>query len=104
MNILLPWYEDLKFKVAQSCPTLCNPVDCSLSASSIRGIFQARILEWVAISFSRGCSRPRDWTQVSHITGRCFTVWASKEAFKVWSTGILLWQQMVNMQEMIICV
>ena len=52
MNILLPWYEDLKFKVAQSCPTLFNPMDCSLTASSIHGIFQARILEWVAISFS----------------------------------------------------
>ena len=44
------WSES---EVAQSCPTLCNPVDCSLPGSSVHGIFQARILEWVAISFSR---------------------------------------------------
>ena len=47
-------------EVAQSCPTLCDPVDCSLPGSSVHGIFQARILEWVAISFSRGSSQPRD--------------------------------------------
>ena len=47
-------------EVAQSCPTLCNPMDCTLPGSSIHGIFQARILEWVAISFSRKSSRPRD--------------------------------------------
>ena len=52
-------------EVAQSCPTLCGPMDCSLRGSSVRGIFQARILEWVAISFSKWSSRPRDWTQVS---------------------------------------
>ena len=46
--------------VAQSCPTLCSPIDCSLPGSSISGIFQARVLEWVAISFSRGSSQPRD--------------------------------------------
>ena len=49
----------------QSCPTLCDPMDCSLSGSSIHGIFQARVLEWVAISFSRGSSWPRYQTQVS---------------------------------------
>ena len=47
---------------AQSCPTLCNPVDCGPPGSSVHGIFQARILEWVAISFSRGPSWPRDWS------------------------------------------
>ena len=57
-------------EVAQSCPTLCNPMDCSLPGSSVHGILQARILEWVAISFSRGSSRPRDRTQVSCIVGR----------------------------------
>ena len=61
-------------EVAQSCPTLCDPMDCSPPGSSIHGIFQARILEWVAISFSRGSSRPKDRTQVSRIAGRCFTV------------------------------
>ena len=60
-------------KVAQSCPTLCNPVDYSLPGSSIHGILQAGILEWVAISFSRGSSRPRDQPRVSHIAGRRFT-------------------------------
>ena len=62
----------LESEVAQSCPTLCDPKDCSLPDSSIHGILQARILEWVAISFSRGSSRPRDRTQVSRIGGRCF--------------------------------
>ena len=63
-------------EVAQSCPTLCYPMDCSLPGFSMHGIFQARMLEWVAFSFSRGSSRPRGWTQVSHIAGRRFTVWA----------------------------
>ena len=54
-------------EVAQSCPTLCDPMDCNLPGSSVHGIFQARVLEWVAISFSRGSSRPRDWTWVSCI-------------------------------------
>ena len=59
-------------EVAQSCPTLCDPMDCSLPGSPVRGILQARTLEWVAISFSRGSSQPRDWTQVSSIAGRSF--------------------------------
>ena len=71
-------YHEVKWsEVAQSCPTLCDPMDCSPPGSSVHGIFQARILEWVAISFSRGSSRPRDWTRVSCIVGRCFTIWAS---------------------------
>ena len=68
-------------EVAQSCPTLCDPMDCSLSGSSIHGIFQARILEWLAISFSRRSSRPRDRTQVFRIVGRRFTIWATREVF-----------------------
>ena len=71
-------------EVAQSCPTLCDPMDCSLQGSSIHGIFHARVLEWIAISFSRGSSQPRDWTSVSHIAGRGFTVWATKEAPREW--------------------
>ena len=63
-------------KVVQSCPTLCDSMDCSLPGSSYE-IFQARVLEWVAISFSRGSSPPGDWTQVSHIVGRHFTVWVT---------------------------
>ena len=50
-------------EVAQPCPTLCDPMDCNLLGFSIHGILQARILEWIAISFSRGSSRPRDRTR-----------------------------------------
>ena len=56
------------------------PVDCSQSGSSLHGILQARIVEWVAISFSKGSSRPRDQTWVSHIPGRRFNLWATREA------------------------
>ena len=52
-------------EVAQLCPTLCYPMDCSLPGFSVRGIFQAIVLEWIALSFCRGSSRPRDQTQVS---------------------------------------
>ena len=69
-------------EVAQSCLTLCNPMDCSLPGSSIYGIFQAIVLEWIAISFSRGSSRPRDQTRVSRIVDRRFTVWATREVLK----------------------
>ena len=58
---------------------LCDPKDCSPTSSSVHGILQARILEWVGISFSRWSSQPRDWTQVSCTVGRCFTVWATRE-------------------------
>ena len=67
------WYQSVQFSsVAQSCLTLCDPMDCIPSGSSIYGILQARILEWVAISFSRGSSQSGDRTQVSHIAGRRF--------------------------------
>ena len=68
--------------VTQSCLTLCNPMDCSLPGSSVHGIFQAGVLEWVAISFSRRSSQPKDWTQVSCAVGRCFTIWATREVQK----------------------
>ena len=64
-------------EVAKLCPTLCDPMDCSLPHSSVHEIFQARVLEWVAISFSRGSSWPRDQTPVSRIVGRHFTIWAT---------------------------
>ena len=64
----------VKALVAQSCLTLCNLMDCSLPGSSVHRIFQARVLEWVVISFSRGSSRPRDQTQVFHVAGRYFTI------------------------------
>ena len=67
-------------EVAQSSPSLCDPMDCSPPCSSVHGILQARILEWVAISFSRGSSWPRDGTQVSCIVVICFNLWATREA------------------------
>ena len=75
--------QQIDVLVAQSCPTLCDPMDCSPQGSSVHGILQARILEWVAISFSRGSSRPRDRTQVSRIAGRRFILWVTREARKV---------------------
>ena len=72
ISLWLKWSEE---KVAQSCPTLCNPMDYT-----VHGILQARILEWVAVPFSRGSSQPRDWTQVSHIAGRFLTNWAIVKA------------------------
>ena len=71
----LTYMQSVKCEVAQSCPTLCDPMDCIPSGSSVYGILQARILEWVAISFSRGSSQSRDRTQVSHIAGRRFILW-----------------------------
>ena len=59
---------------AQLCLTLCNPMDCSPPGSSVRGTLQARILEWVAMPFSRKSSQPRDQTWVSHITSIFFAV------------------------------
>ena len=70
----------MKLLVTQWYLTLCNPMDCSPSGSSVRGILQARILEWVAIPFSRVSSWPRDWTWVFCIVGRFFTFWATREA------------------------
>ena len=65
--------------VAQSCLTLCSPMDCSLPGFSVHGILQARILEWVAMPFSRGSSQLRDLTQVSCTAGRVFNIWATME-------------------------
>ena len=73
----------VKVLVAQSFPTLFDPRDWSLPGSSVHGILQASILEWVAIPFSRGSSLPRDWTQVSCIAGRLFTVWTTREALEL---------------------
>ena len=59
-------------------PLFLTPMDCSAPGSCIHGIFQARVLEWVAISYSRISSWPRYQIRVSHIAGRCFTIWATK--------------------------
>ena len=65
--------------VTQLCLTLCDPMDCNLPGSSIHEILQARMLEWVDISPSQRSSEPGDWTQVSCIAGRFFTIWATRE-------------------------
>ena len=63
--------------VPKSCPTVCDPMDCSPPGSSVHGISQARILEWIAISFSRGSSQPRDQTLISCISKRILYHWAA---------------------------
>ena len=88
------WY--MKVLVAQSCLTLYDPMDCSLPGSSVHGVLQARILEWVAIPFSRGSSWPRDRTWVSCTASRVFTNWATKEAHRYYqctgNTGEIKWK------------
>ena len=74
LHVLSLMFKILWVLIAQLCLTLCNPIDCSPLGSSVHGVFQARILEWVAISFSRGSSWPRDQTQVSCIAGRLFVL------------------------------
>ena len=80
--------KSFKVKV-KSCSTLCDSMDCSPPGSSIHGIFQARVLEWAAISFSRGSSQTRDWAQASCTAG--FTVWATREALKSFNPHDHLW-------------
>ena len=79
-------------EVAQFCLTLCNPMNCSLPGSSVHGILQARILEWVPLSVSTVSSQPKDRTQVSCIAGRFFTFWATREAFflYLWCCSVTL--------------
>ena len=73
-------FLEIYMKVSQSCLTLCNSMDYI-----VHGIFQARILEWVPSPFSRGSSQPRDWTQVSCITGGFFTNWPTREAQRIYT-------------------
>ena len=73
-------YIYMKVKVAQSCPTLCDPLNYTIPGSFVHGILQARILEWIAVPFFREFSQPRDQTQVSLIAGGFFIIWATSEA------------------------
>ena len=68
-------------QVSQSCLALCNPMDYT----TIHGILHVRILEWVAVPFSRESSQPRDGTQVSCTAGELFTSWAIREVQEYWS-------------------
>ena len=67
-HALNPWVSWEHAKSLQSCPTLCDPMDCSSPGSSVHGILQARILEWVAVPSSRGSSPPRVWTRISYVS------------------------------------
>ena len=85
----------VKVLVTQSCPALFNAMNCSLSGSSVHGILQGRILEWVFIPFSRGSSRPRDRTWVSCTAGRFFTIWATRETLKSQWRPREIWTQTI---------
>ena len=76
---LWEWKWKSESEVAQLCPTLCDHMDCSLPGFSVHGIFLARVLQWVAFSFSRGSFWLRDWIWVSRIAGRHFTIPATRE-------------------------
>ena len=86
--------------VTHSCPTLCDPTDSSLPGSSVHGILQARIPEWIAVLSSRGSSQPRDQTQVSLIAGRFFTIWATRETQEYWRGSLSLFQGNFPIQEL----
>ena len=81
------------YENAHPSPTLCDPIDCSLPGSSVHGILQARILEWVAIPFSGGSFQPRDWAQVSCIAERFFTIWNNREYiyYIKFSSSVICW-------------
>ena len=70
----------LHLLVTPLCLTLWDPMDCNPPGSSVHGVLQARILEWVAMPSSRRSSRPRGWSQISCTASRCFTFWATREA------------------------
>ena len=81
----LPQWCGGKQVESESCPTLCNPIDCSLPGSFVHGIFQAKVLEWVATSFFRGSSWIRDWTRVSHTqVNSVFKQEAQEPGFDPW--------------------
>ena len=92
-------HTESESEVSQSCLTLCNPMDCSLPDFSVHGILQTTILECIAISFSKGSSQPRDWTQVSRIVGRHFTLWATREVHRVAQSRVQMkWFDLACMQ------
>ena len=94
-TVPIPWSEVKSLSRVR----LCDPMDCSLPGSSVHGIFQAIVLEWIAISFSSRSSQPRDGTQVSRIVDRHFTVWATRAAQEYWRCSLSLLQEIFPTQE-----
>ena len=92
-NIYVYICMKVEMSIAQLCPTLCNPTDSSPTGSSVHGILQIRILEWVAISFPRGSSQHRDQTCASCISRQILYRWATREAFH------LQWQSKIGAQK-----
>ena len=80
INLVLFWFIKAYGRCVCSVMSDCSLMDCDLPGSSVHGISQARILEWVAISSSRGSSWPRDWTHISYIAGEFLTRWTTGEA------------------------
>ena len=82
INVSRVFHSSFIALVTQLCLTLCNPVDHRPPGSFVLEISQARILEWVAISFSRGSSQPRNWTWISHVAVRFFVVLTTRESWE----------------------
>ena len=90
-SVIMSFYLHICGGGAQSRATLCDPMDWSPPGSSVHGVLQASILEWAVSSFSRGAFRARNWTWISHIVGKLFTIWATREApFIYISTSITM--------------
>ena len=93
----------VKMLVTRLLLTLCNPLDCSPADSSVYGILQARIPEWVAVSFSRGCFWPKDGTRFFCIADRFFTTWATREIHgqeqKWWISGFVYKHEFCSNQQ-----
>ena len=83
INVCLNYYIERAYSVSHLCPALWDLMDGSPPGSSVHGILQVRILEWVAMPSSRGSSQTRDWTQVFHIAGEFFTIWATNCVFRI---------------------
>ena len=92
--------------VIQLCLTLCHPMDCSPPGTSAHRLLQVRMMKWVAIPFSKGSSQPRDQTQVSHIAGRFFTLWATKKppwSIYIWRIGLVCFHRKILNVEILLC-
>ena len=91
--------------VTESCLALCDPMDYNPPGSSVHGILQSRVLEWVAILFSRGSSWPRDWTLVFCTAGRFFTVWATRQSYTSNNVSLTrnIWRHLNSPASQVLC-